>query len=122
MADLRILREIRPQDGWDGLMAGLLAAFRARVADLGTTYGAVDEVSGLADGHTSKLLAPVPIKGLGQKSLGLLMGTLGIRILVVADDAAVEPHAARLTARKPGSPFTVQGAAYARPSTTPTAE
>lgn len=74
----------------------LVGALRARVAELGVSYETVDHVSGLSNTHTSKLLALVPVKRLGRTSLGLVLGALGLKIIVVEDAEALRLVAARL--------------------------
>ena len=54
---------------------------------LGLTGRCLDQVAGLADGHTTKLESAV--KTLGQISLPTLLAALGCRLALVADDAAI---------------------------------
>ncbi len=60
--------------------ASLLDIFRARAAELGITRTEIDEIGGLASGHAGKLLAPRPTKGLGMRSLCLMLGALALRL------------------------------------------
>jgi hypothetical protein len=76
--------------------AELHAALQARAVELGATHEAIDNVSGLQAGYASKLLSPVPIRSLGRVSLGPMLETLGLVLLVVEDLAAMQRHAARL--------------------------
>jgi hypothetical protein len=79
----------------------LIAALRARVVELGTTGETVDEVSGLPARYTAKLLAlPVPVKALGPVSMGPLLGTLGLKLIVAEDAEALEKIRHRLVPRK----------------------
>lgn len=57
-------------------------AVRERVDELGVSRETIDRVSGLPDGYASKLLAPVPIKGLGRQSLGPMLQALGLVLVV----------------------------------------
>ena len=66
-------------------MGELLDRIRARRDELNISHETIDTIAGLASGHTSKLLAPVPIRGIGYQSLGDLMGALGIALAVVED-------------------------------------
>ena len=80
--------------------AGLMEALRSRVRELNTTLAAVDEVAGLQGNYTSKLLAPVPIRAIGPVSLGPLLQTLGLALVVVEDLAALKRIEKRLTKRR----------------------
>lgn len=92
MTDLeRIIATIDARNGYDGL----IAAFRARIVELGTHFEAVDEVAGLPTRYTGKLLNEngdvarrSGRKSLGRESFGPLLGALGVKVLIVVDDAA----------------------------------
>ena len=86
----------------------LQAALRARalslklVFDARTRHGnakgrdcSLDSVSGLPDGYSAKLLAPVPIRSFGRTSLGPMLAALGCKLLLVEDAELL----ARITAR-----------------------
>ena len=77
----RIIGTVCSHDGY----AGLQAAFRARAESLELSRERLDEGSGLQSGYVGKLLARVPIKGIGRTSLGPLMGVLAVKILIVED-------------------------------------
>lgn len=85
----RIIATVRDYDG-------LVAALRARVAELNIAGETVDRIAGLPDRYTSKLFAPIPIKGMGRVSLGPMLGALGLKIIVVEDAEAMAKVAARL--------------------------
>lgn len=68
----------------------MLAAYRARMAQLQVTHGEVDRVSTLADGYTSKLLAANPAKNLGPFSFQALNTTLGVKWVMVEDAATLK--------------------------------
>jgi hypothetical protein len=74
---------------------GLVAALRRRIADLGTTMAVIDQVAGIPDGYTQKLIGRAPVKRLGVISLGPVLGALGLKLAVVVD---VE-HEARIRSR-----------------------
>jgi len=84
---------------------GLIAAIRARIAELGVAVGGVGpgsagEVAGLADGYLAKLVAPGKwSKRLGMASLGPTLGVLGLKIYLVADDRQTAKMARRLEKR-----------------------
>lgn len=59
---------------------GLHRAIRARVDELGFTREEIDDATGLQNGYTSKLLAPIPIKAFGRQSLGPMLEVLGLAI------------------------------------------
>jgi hypothetical protein len=63
----------------------MVDAFNSRAVEINATRLDIDEKSGLASGHSSKLLCPKPIKGFGQLSFDLVMQTLGLRIVVQVD-------------------------------------
>jgi hypothetical protein len=75
--------------------AQLHAALRARAKELALSRETIDAISGLQSGYTGKLLAPVPIKGLGPASLGPILGALGVFIVLVEDVEMLERYAAR---------------------------
>lgn len=72
-------------------------ALRARAEALGASYETLDRIAGLPDRYVNKLLAPVPVKGIGRKSLGPLLGALGVMMLLVEDTEALERISRRLT-------------------------
>ncbi len=79
---------------------GLLAALRQRVASLRTTYAALDAISGMADGYCEKVLRNKPEKRLGITALGPLLGTLGLKLVVVVDDEQWAKVVKRMTRTK----------------------
>jgi hypothetical protein len=83
----------------------LITALRARVVELGTTGESVDDVAGLPQRYTAKLLAPIPIKTLGKISLGPLLGALGLALVVVEDREALARIRDRLTPTKGSHAF-----------------
>src|SRR5262245_56713324 len=65
-------------------------ALRARAEQLNITRLQIDEIAGLTPGYASKVLAAEPmISCVGAKTLGPLLGTLGLKLLVVEDDEAL---------------------------------
>jgi hypothetical protein len=87
--------------------AGLVGALRARCAELNLTFDVLDEIAGLADRYSSKLLTPAikPSRTLGKMSLGAVLGALGLKLIVVEDPVALAKVQNRYRPRK-----------YARPS------
>jgi hypothetical protein len=64
----------------------LVAVIRRRKDALQLSDAVVDELGGLAVGHTSKLLGSVPVKTLARVSLPALLGALAIKIVIMVDD------------------------------------
>ena len=88
------LAEVRSYDD-------LLDALRARMASLCVSSETIDEVSGLPSRYVNKLLRPVPLKGLGPVSFGLVLGALAIKLVVFEDPEQLQKVASRLTPRSP---------------------
>jgi hypothetical protein len=61
----------------------------------------VDDIAGLAPGHTGKLLGPSCITGLGRITLDSLLGALAQKIIVVANTEAMKRVAGRWERRNP---------------------
>lgn len=64
----------------------LTATFRARADVLELTREAIDMGAPLQPGYAGKLLAPEPIKGVGQRTLGPLLGVLRMALVAVPED------------------------------------
>src|SRR5258705_428025 len=58
-----------------------------------------DDVAGLPLRYTMKLLAPVPVKGIGRTSLGPLLGALGLKLVVAVDHEVLARIRPRLIGR-----------------------
>jgi hypothetical protein len=85
--------------------ADLVHALRARKEQLNVSYEVIEAISGLQSGYISKLLSPRPSKRLGQLSLGLILQTLGLKLVLVEDKEAMARVRSRLTPRyRAGSP------------------
>jgi hypothetical protein len=70
---------------------GLLEAFRERAQELEISRKGIDEIAGWADGYAGKLLTGAAAKRrkiIGPLSLELMLGVLGLKILLIEDDAA----------------------------------
>jgi hypothetical protein len=74
----------------------LIQLFRKRCAELGTSMERLDDVAGLPQRYISKLLAPLPVKGIGRVSLGPLLGCLGLSLTVNEDAQALAKVKRRL--------------------------
>jgi hypothetical protein len=68
---------------------------RDRTVDLEISRAETDRIAGLADGHSGKLLSENPVKTFGLKSLGDMLGALGLILMVVEDPAARDRTLAR---------------------------
>jgi hypothetical protein len=80
--------------------AGMVETFRLRVEQLQTTYEAV--CPDLADRYVAKLLAPIPVKAVGQQSFDAMTRAMGMRFIAIPDETAAAALAERITPRKPG--------------------
>src|SRR5262249_53491548 len=74
----------------------LVEALRARAFELNATRDAIDEVAGLQRGYSAKVLAPGTPRCLGRQSMGPLLGALGVMLLVVEDEKAMERYGHRV--------------------------
>lgn len=63
----------------------LIEAFRARKALLGLSDATVDELGGLASGHTGYLLGPSRTKSLSPLTIDVLLAVLALKLHVVED-------------------------------------
>lgn len=77
----------------------LMAALRARSDEIEMSRDGLDVIAGLPRGYVSKLLAPVPLKGIGRTSLGPLLQSLGLALIVVEDLSTFAKIEARLQRR-----------------------
>jgi hypothetical protein len=79
----------------------LREAVCARVNQLNISRRNLDEVAGLTDGHSGKLLAPGEIKKhFGMLTLGLMLQACGLRLLVVDDRDALAKAERKFVERK----------------------
>jgi hypothetical protein len=67
---------------------GLIEICRQRAAELEISRSGIDVISGLAVGHAGKILGKNQKKRLGIVSLGLMLESLGLRLLIIEDEAA----------------------------------
>jgi hypothetical protein len=81
-------------------MTGLLDAIRARRDELDLSHETIDAIAGFPGGYTSKLLAPVPLRGISHMSLTAVLGALCIGLVVVEDAVAREKVEDRWQPRK----------------------
>lgn len=81
---------------YDELILGL----RKRADDLKISRETIDAIGGLQSGYAGKLLAPVPIRTLSRVSLGAMLGSLGLKIVLVEDVETLQKIEKRLTKRR----------------------
>ena len=98
MTELRIIAEVCSADGWAGFVEGFRKACDAR----NSSYENLGELAGLPLRYVNKILAPVPVKNIGPKSLGPLLGVTGIKILLVEDSEMLAALEKRFVPRKAG--------------------
>jgi hypothetical protein len=79
---------------------GMIAALRARIAELDVSGELLDELAGLPKGYCQKLLGTRPVKRIGALSLGDIFGALAVKAVLVEDTAALARISSRLTKRK----------------------
>jgi len=63
----------------------LITALRREVIGLNVRWETLDAIAGLPERYLAKLLAPVPMRGIGRVSLGPLLGTIGCKLVLVRD-------------------------------------
>ena len=80
--------------------AGLVSALRERAEALNISNMTIDLTSGLQSGYTGKVLSLRPKRQLGRLSLGLMLSTLGLRLIVVEDKEQLRRVQSRLAPRK----------------------
>jgi hypothetical protein len=88
-------RVIASFNAYDGLLDGL----RSRALELQASGEVLDEVSGLARGYFQKLIGPKPPRRLGMRSLGDVLGALGVRCVIIEDPEAMNRVTGRLKKR-----------------------
>ena len=80
--------------------ADLLDVARRRMLELDVTFETLDAVSGVASGYSAKLLGPRPSKRFGVMSFAAIMGALGMQLVAVVDEAALDRVKPRLVPRQ----------------------
>ena len=79
----------------------LIDALRERSDQMSLARLELDRICGLADGHSGKLLSKTPRKSLGLRTVGPILQTLGLILLVVEDPVARDKTLGRRTAFDP---------------------
>jgi hypothetical protein len=78
----------------------LIEFVRYRVEELQTTHESIDAAAKLQGGYSGKILAPTPIKSMGKVSMGPMLQSLGLALIVVRDDAQFAAIKDRLAKRE----------------------
>lgn len=78
----------------------LIAACRARSRELQMSFEIIDHIAGWPTRYGAKLFAVPSMRTLGPLSLGLALGTLALKLVVIEDPEALEQIRKRVT--KPG--------------------
>jgi hypothetical protein len=69
---------------------GLIAAFRARVRELGISYETIDELAGWTSRYASKVLGEEPLRHMGVMAFDTMLATLGLKLIAVPDPEKLE--------------------------------
>ena len=80
---------------YDGLRKAINAVRELR----NISFEQLDDLSGLPDRYSAKLFGPRPLRRIGMKSLGDLLGALGIKLHLVEDLEALAKVEKRFVAR-----------------------
>jgi hypothetical protein len=83
--------------------AELLDVLRRRKDELNISFETLDATAGLQSNYASKILGPHPSRRLGEISLGCILGTLGLKLIVAPDPKALAKVRDRLVPRHPGA-------------------
>ena len=76
---------------------GLIEICRQRAEELAISRSGIDDLSGLPNGFAGKALGDRQRKGLGPLTLGPMLQVLGLKLLIIEDDAAAQRTLARRT-------------------------
>jgi len=76
--------------------AEMIEALVGWMQEIGTTFSALDDLTGLPDRYVSKIMAPRPIKSLSRTSMGPIFEALGLRWQIVVDPAKAAEMRRRL--------------------------
>jgi hypothetical protein len=98
LPDERRLSEVTDYDG-------MIAALRERMREIGVTNETIDALTGLQSGYVGKLLAPTRIKNLGPTSFGLMLQSLGLKLIVVEDAENTKKMQPRWVKREKAAPM-----------------
>lgn len=94
MSDARRIAVVKSYDD-------LILALRARAIELGISRETLDTISGLQAGYTGKLLSFPPVRMFGRVSLGPVLQSMGLVLVVEQDPKAIERLQHRYIKRSP---------------------
>jgi hypothetical protein len=77
----------------------LLAALRARADELEISRETIDHIAGFPDRYAGKILSLSHPRRIGLRSLGPILSALGMKLIAVADDSALERNRSRMVKR-----------------------
>ena len=77
----------------------LVVALRARADQLEVSRETISDLAGLPDRYASKLLSLRHVRRIGLESLGPMLSALGLKLIVVEDQAALKRCGSRLVKR-----------------------
>jgi hypothetical protein len=95
----------------------MIGALRARMAELGVTNETIGAIAGRAGDYVGKLLAPSRIKNLGPMSFGVMLQSLGLKLIVVEDAETSAKMRPRWAQRKKALPIFLHAMASSRRAT-----
>lgn len=72
---------------------------RANELQINRSSDKTADLSGLPDKYFAKLLGPRPVRRIGSKTLGAVLGLLQIKFIAVVDEDAVKRYGARVQKR-----------------------
>jgi hypothetical protein len=81
---MEIIGEVTSEGGYPALVTAL----RSRMGQV-TTLENLEHVTGLPEHYASKILGPNPTRALGKRLLGPVLGGLGVKLIMVVDEAAL---------------------------------
>jgi hypothetical protein len=77
----------------------LISVLRGRAEELDISRETIDHIAGLPERLASKILGLSQVRRIGMESLGPLLDTLGLKLIPVPDEAALERNRTRLVKR-----------------------
>jgi hypothetical protein len=95
----------------------LVAAVRARLAEVGISGATLDELAGVPARYSQKIIGPRPSKTFGPASLGSIPGALGLRLVIEPDPEQERRMAHRWTPRQTSPAHPVHHAGRGRNGT-----
>lgn len=99
-ASVRDLRTITPIAEITSY-SDLIAAMRLHADQLDVSRTIISEIAGLPDGYFAKIAGPRQVKRIGMLSLGPILSALGMKLVAIPDQEALERNRSRYEARDP---------------------